>query len=199
MDLSLHLFVEWPNGTRLPVRLPRTATGEDLLNLLSFCCRGDQGIKLVFEGNCVIPKLQLCHQHMTQDSIIKVIRVTCPLTHATSPVDDYFDTGLPEDTFDAICPELLRLTDVQFRLVEGHRNGGHLYRQMLLEQSDTEESEYEQPPTVLKPTPDAVSKDPLPPLIGSESDDDEMDRYDGFMTADGSIFAPDGAQRTWCW
>jgi hypothetical protein len=199
MDISLHLFIEWPNGSRLPVRLPHSATGEDLLNLLSFSCRGGQDITLVFDGVCVNPRLQLCQQHLKQDSTIKVVRISSPYTRTGSPLDDYYDFWLGDDTFDSICPELLRLADVQFRIVEGHRNGGHFYRQMLIEQSDTEESEYEQPPTVLKPRPDSVSSDPLPPLVGSESDDDELDRFDGFRHADGSLFAAGGPQQTWCW
>jgi hypothetical protein len=199
MDISFHLFVEWPNGSRLPVRLPQSATGEDLLNLLNFSCRGDQGITLVFDGVCVNPSVQLCQQHLRQDSTIKVVRVSSPYTRPASPIDDYYEFLLADDSFDAICPELLRLADSQFRIVEGHRNGGQFYRQMLMEQSDTEETESEQPPTVLKPRPDSVSQDPLPPLVGSESDDDELDRFDGFRHADGSIFAAGGARQTWCW
>jgi hypothetical protein len=199
MDISFHLFVEWPNGSRLPVRLPHSATGEDLLNLLRFSCRDDQGITLVFDGVCINPRVQLCQQHLKQDSTIKVVRVSSPLTRPESPADDYYDFWFADDSFDAICPELLRLADIQFRIVEGHRSGGQFYRQMLMEQSEPEEAEYEQPPTVLKPRPDSVSKDPLPPLDGSESDDDELDRLDGFRHADGSIFAPGGARQTWCW
>jgi hypothetical protein len=202
LDLSLHLFIEWPNGSRLPVRLPPNATGQDLLNLIGFCRRGGTEIALLYNDLCVNPTLQLCQQHLKQDSTIKVARLPSTFAHPTSPVDDYYDFALPDDNFDALCPEILRIADVQFRIVEGHRNGGHLYRQMLMEQSEPDESESEQPPTVLRPRPDSVSKDPLPPLAGSESDEDELDTFDGFRHTDdrdGSIFAPDGAQRNWCW
>jgi hypothetical protein len=192
MDLSLPLIVEWPNGSRLPIRVSRTAMGEDLLTLLSFCCRNDQQVKLVFEGCCIHPGRQLCQQRIQPHSTIRVIQLS----------DDPADTGSDDDQFDAICPELFRIADVQFSLVEGHKKAGHIYRTMLIDQSDSDESDSSDSVlTVIPERAQDVSNDPLPTLdVSSDSDEEECGRGDPFRSDEcGGLFRPRSERANWNW
>jgi hypothetical protein len=190
-DLFLHFVVEWPNGSQLPVRLPSTVTGSDLLHLLSFSYGHDQSISLISDGSFIYPNSPLTT--LKQGGIIKVV--------LASPNNDLDDFDIPDDSLEELCAELLRIADVQFRFVEGHRTGDRFYRQLLLEESEAEESARERPVTVLGEQPDCVSKEPLPTLIGSGSDDelDTVDTIGQTEDRDGSVFPPDNAQRNWCW
>jgi hypothetical protein len=187
MDASFRLFVEWPNGSRLPVRLARTATGGDLLNLLSFCCDQDQQVKFVHNGTSIDPARQLCEQRIPQNSTIKIL-------HLCTEIDD------PVETFRS---EVLRLSDVQFNLVEGHRNGGQFYRSILGDLFDGDGIALEQPRTVVPQRATAVADHPLPPLLrSSDSEDEWADRPDSVRQADereNSLFHPDGFEREWDW
>jgi hypothetical protein len=199
MDHSMRLFVEWPSGSRLPIRVATSATGADLLNLLSFCCRGDQQITLVFNGVCINPRCHLYQQRIHENSTIKVVDVTESLT-SDSDSSDYGFSGPP---FESICPELLRITDIQFSIVEGHKTARQIYQTMLVEQSDIDESDWEQPGTVFPGKAPDISKDPLPTWDGfSGSDEDAIDRLDSIGQSEGrgnSLFSPHKFKREWDW
>jgi hypothetical protein len=203
MDRSIRLFVEWPDGSHLPVRLSRGATGEDLLDLISFCCRDDQQIILVFDGTCLNPRVQLCQQRIQENSTIKVVKLSDSFSDFIARRAESSPLALGEDSFESICPELLRITDLQFSIVEGHRNGGQLFRSMLMEQSDSDESDFDQPRTVLPLQPAEIPRDPLPPLERfSDSDDEVFDRFDNVKQADepeSSILHADGFKPEWHW
>jgi hypothetical protein len=55
-NVSLLLVIEWPNGTRLPVRVAPTGTGEDLMKLLHFSGFRYSPFLLVIAGNYINPK-----------------------------------------------------------------------------------------------------------------------------------------------
>jgi hypothetical protein len=192
MDLSLPLIVEWPNGSRLPIRVSRSAMGGDLLTLLSFCCRNDQQVKLVFEGSSIHPGRQLCQQRIHPHSTIRVVQLP----------DDRADLGSEDDQFDVLYPELFRIADVQFSLLEGHKRAGHIYRTMLMDTSDSLDSDSDDPfPTVIAERAAAVSHDPLPTLaVSSDSDEEECERGDGFRSDEcQGLFRPRSERPNWSW
>jgi hypothetical protein len=196
MDCSMRLFVEWPSGSRLPVRIAGTATGADLLNLLSFCCRGDQQITLVSNGVCIDPRSHLSQQRIHENSTIKVVKVSDSVTIGTEATD----YPLSDQLFESICPELLRLTDIQFSIVEGHRSARQVYRTMLVDESDTDESDSEQPRTVFPVKPSIIPKDPLPLWDGLN--EEAMDGFDLVGQSEGgenSLFPTQRFRREWDW
>jgi hypothetical protein len=105
---------------------------------------------------------------------------------------------------DAICNEILRITDVQFNILEGHRKGGIIYRSFLNDQSETEESESEQERTVCPPPATAVVEDPLPqlPSRSGDSEEDEFESYSSSLRSPsdeprGPLIETDGLKNEW--
>jgi hypothetical protein len=160
MNPSVRLLIEWPNGTKLPVLVPATATGSDLVNLLRFSCHEDQVVILLFEGICLHPKRELLRQQLYPDCMIQVVLVSEARTS-----DDEFDDQ--EISSESICNEILRIADVQFNLVEGHKKGGLIYQQFLGE-SDSDDPAPEPQVTVCPPPPSEISNDPLPQWPGGK-------------------------------
>ena len=158
LDLSLRLIVEWPNGARLPVRVGSSATGEDLINLLRFSFTPDSICMLVHDNVYVKPGNTLACQ-MKENQIVKVLQVPKGSFSETDYSDSDDDDG---EGFDGICSEVLRIADVQFNMIEGHRKGGVIMRNYLKEQSDTDESDSEAMTTVLGEKLTEIPSDPLP-------------------------------------
>jgi hypothetical protein len=161
---TVRLIVEWPNGTKLPVRVATTATGADLIGLLRFSCRPDQLFFLLFDGVCLNPKRKLSRQRICADDVIQVVIVADNDSSLDSSDDGFVGEEMSSDSIDAVCCEILRITDVQFNLVESHKKGGLIYQQLIAD-SDSDEPAQEHP-TVVPPPPTGVSSDPLPEFPG---------------------------------
>jgi hypothetical protein len=161
MEGWLRMFVEWPNGSRLPVRLPSDATGDDLLHLLRFAFRQNQTILLLVNGACLQPTRELSRQRVPQDAIVRVVNFSEFQSDVSD--DEESDHGSGGD-FGNAYNEILKIRDLQYRHIEGCAKGGALYRALLAETSEDDESEAEPIPTVLAPTPPQIITDPLPTL-----------------------------------
>jgi hypothetical protein len=161
MEGSLRMFIEWPNGSRLPVRLPSDATGDDLLRLLRFAFRKNQTILLLVNGTCLQPLCQLSRQQVLQDAVVRVVNFSDWFHELTDDEDS--DRAAQSESGNAY-DEMLRIRDLQYRHIEGWPKGGALYRALLEETSDDEETDIEQPPTIVAPRLAEIPTDPLPIL-----------------------------------
>jgi hypothetical protein len=195
MNPSLRLVVEWPNGMKLPVRVPATATGSDLVSLLRFSCDQDQVLILLFEGNCLHPKRELLRQQIYPDCTIQVVLVSETRMFCVSSDDEFDDQEISSESFDSICDEFLRISDVQFNLVEGHKKGGLIYQQFLGE-SDSDEPTPEPQVTVCAPPPSEISKEPLPHWPGKEIPDP---RVESRPTGHDRLVDTGRVRREWNW
>jgi hypothetical protein len=195
-DVSLPLVIEWPNGTRLPVRVAPTATGEDLMKLLHFAGFRYHPFLLVVAGNYINPELELTRQMVRHNSVIRVVRISAVVEPAEAEPET--------DGFDGACAEMLRIVDMQFNNLEGHKKGGLIYRSILSENTETVETHSERGTTIC-PLPAAyVSTDPLPePIRTSDSEMDESDSDDWPPSHSGDrnrpFFEPNRVQREWNW
>jgi hypothetical protein len=195
-DGSLPLLIEWPNGTRLPVRVAPTATGEDLMKLLHFAGFRDHPFLLVVPGNYINPKLELMRQMVRQNSVIRVVRISAIIEPAEADPET--------DAYDGVYTEMLRIIDMQFNNLEGHKKGGLIYRSILSDNTETVETHSERGTTVC-PLPAAyVSTDPLPaPVRTSDSEMDESESDDSLPNHSGDrdrpLFEPNTVQREWNW
>jgi hypothetical protein len=157
MDLDLRLIVEWPNHTKLPVRLSASATGADLIGLLHFCLRDDTILALIANGICIRLRETLLTQHIQSDCLIKVVRI--------SPNFDFPMSSDEElDEFEVLPPSLqaeaLRIADLQMALIDGAPQCGAFYRRYLME-IESEDPIPEPEPTVLSANAE-IREDPLP-------------------------------------
>jgi len=175
--MGLRLVVQWPNGTKLPVRLPAAATGADLMNLLQFSCRQDQLFILVLDGNCINPRRELSRQRVHQDCTIDVVMIPDGLSYFVSSDDEVDEQEITSESFDSIYREIMRLTDVQFNLLECHRKGGLIYSQFL-DESETEETSDEPHVTVCASPLTEIPKDPLPLCIDTDDPVPDVGRID---------------------
>jgi hypothetical protein len=54
--VSLRMIIEWPNGSRLPVRVSSNATRSNLIALLQRASPGHSAFLLVKDGHCLHPE-----------------------------------------------------------------------------------------------------------------------------------------------
>jgi hypothetical protein len=201
---SLRMIIEWPNGSRLPVRLASHATGADLIALLQFACPANSPFLLLKDGHYLHPQRQLCRQKIHDDSVIRVVNFATP-RHSLIFSDETKSDDLQSESLDGIFSEILRLTDLQFNLLEAHKKGELICRSFLADPRD-DEPEPEVHKTRVPAPPAAVSVDPLPLLRGSSEsetdygDSDEDGEDDGAMTAkSGRVLKPHRFEREWNW
>jgi hypothetical protein len=171
MDVGpFRIIIEWPNGTRLPVRLASDATGADLISLIQFATTAHSPVFLVNDSHFIHPRRELRSQRIREDSVIRVV-------HYRPPLENHFfsDGGLrrrgiwPERVF----TEVIRISDMQFNQLETHRRTGQSY--WLAEAEATEGWEAtEMHATVVPPSPARVSEDPLP-MCRTSSDEEEAE------------------------
>jgi hypothetical protein len=157
-----------------------TSTGADLMSLLRFCTnQSTEKMALVVGGMFIQPRRELNSQRVCENTVVKVVKI------GQNGVDDQEieeEIGCEEtrtSSIDGICNEILRIADVQFNILEGHRRGGMFYRSFLNDQSDTEESESEVEVTVCPPPLTKISEDPLPqwPSMSYESEEEDFENY----------------------
>jgi hypothetical protein len=163
------------------------------MKLLQFAGFRGHTFILVAAGSYVDPKIELSRQMIRHHSVIRVVPV--------SAVPE--DSDAPPDVFDAVYAEMLRLFDLQFSLIEGHRTGAVLYGSLLNEASETIETHSKRGTTICPLPAPYVSTDPLPPPPpDSEPDigDSEWENesiVDG--RGDGPLFEPNRLERAWRW
>ena len=174
-DLSLRVIVDWPNGSRLPVRVSRYATGEDLINLLRFSFTPDAVCVLMYKGAYVNPTYALSRQ-MKSNDVVAIRRVPRDLLVVDSDwSSDSEDAEI--DEFSRVYGEVLRLADVQFNLFEVHRRGALMLRSCLKEQSESDDNDTEPVATVFGEKLTEIPSDPLPKLtVEDEAIDMRRDR-----------------------
>ena len=115
---SIRIQIRWPNGTQLPVRIPQSSYSSDLKSLLRFSIHKNRVMILLFNGHKLDSHQTLEDQGVMEDSIIQVAHLF--RTTQSNKSDDYFQ-------------EILRIADLQFNIVEGHKNGGLILDSMMHE------------------------------------------------------------------
>jgi hypothetical protein len=173
MDVaSLKMIIEWPNGTRLPVRLASDATGADLIALLQFATTAHSPVFLINDGHFLHPRRQLRRQKIHENSVIRVVNF-----EATS--FNFFDDEPPksrDESMDQIFAEILRITDMQYHQLESHRKAIAYYQSILADSARPEVEPSQRPSTVLPPAPARMSDEALP-FWKSSSDDDDLKEW----------------------
>jgi hypothetical protein len=188
MDFPLRLIVEWPNRTRLPVRLSASATGADLIKLLQFCLHDDSLLALVVNGICIQPRETLFTQRIEDDSLIHVVPFS-PTFDFPMSSDEEFDEL--ETIQSSIQAEALRIADLQMTLVDGAPKCGNLYRQYLRE-IESDDTIVDPEPTVLTTNPE-IREDPLPMWPNGLMDQASQKDIEAHLTK------PRRARSGWSW
>jgi hypothetical protein len=189
METSFPLVIEWPNGTHLPVRVAASATGHDLMKLLQFAGFRNRPFVLVAAGGYVDPKVELSQQMVHHHSVIRVVPVSAVAE----------DSDPPPHVFDAVYAEMLRLFDLQFSLLEGHRAGALLYGSLLNDGSDTVETHSKRGTTICPLPATSVSTQPLPPPPRDSESDIPDSEWENESIIDRPIFEPNRVHREWRW
>jgi hypothetical protein len=174
----LKMIIEWPNGTRLPVRLASDATGADLIALIRFATTARSPVFLLNDGHFLHPRRQLRRQRIHENSVIRVVNLG-------SPVFNFFEDEQvkPKDELiDPVFTEILRITDMQFQHLESHRKATAYYQAILADSVQSEAEPAERHPTMLPPNVSRISEEVLP-FWNSSSEDDEAD----VRNADGNV------------
>jgi hypothetical protein len=166
----LKMIIEWPNGTRLPVRLASDATGADLIGLIRFATTAHSPVFLLNDGHFLHPRRQLKRQRIHENSVIRVVNIG-------SLAFNFFEDeqGKPKDeSINPVFTEILRITDLQFQQLESHRKATGYYQVILAEAVHLEPEPAERYPTILPPTASRISEEPLP-FWNSSTEVDEAD------------------------
>lgn len=141
----MQLIVVWPQGSKLPVRVSRSAPVSELAHLLRFACRGDK--KLVFFHKGI-----LLDQSQTFDELgIK------PSSLIDVRIVEKDAADLVHSMQDPVENEMLRLTDLRNKKRDSEMGV------MPGKEESTSDDTFE-PPTVVSAKPVAIREDPLPEI-----------------------------------
>ena len=109
MDAPLHLRVQWPDGTVLPIVIHKNAMGRDLVKMLRFACGPKQQITLVYNEHPLSPDVPIQGHGMKDgDSIQAIVR--------TIPQDDRRRI----ESIAQVAREVAKLTDIKMDRLECH-------------------------------------------------------------------------------
>ena len=111
--------IEWPNGVRIPVILSKNLTLSELLSIVNFSIRKNYNYQFTANGKKIIHSIPLLSQGIKSGDVIRIVQIR---KHDIS-------WKYAKNEFN----QVLRLTDLQFSMVEGNKKSGKIFKAMFSE------------------------------------------------------------------
>ena len=193
MNSPIRVYITWPNGQQLPIKISPYASGAELLRLAQLSSKPSNRLCLFFDSKKIDNDKNLINQGIQMDDILNLIKQS----------KDEFELEIQkknriQNEIQSIYFETLRLQDIQMdildtQLIQQHQN--------FSEYSDSIEDEDELTLKIPKKKSIEPIKEPLPKFWESQNEDDEIEENESFLNQFSTIEEASAyfSKEKWIW